>query len=170
MKTFGYTLVLAALQLPSALAAAVRVIEIGENAEITPSRIYYFSDGIEQSFRCDPATKKVFAFNPAQTVVACCDEGQHLSGGPETEYHCCGAGHSVAGTAATGYACCPDGQLYNGSVCYAKTPVCTNGKVLVGGECVCPEGTVENAAGGCTKTGTDDDDGQCTSGVETGME
>jgi len=83
--------------------------------------------------------------------VGCCYAGQKLKGSAKTGFQCCGTGHDLVGDMDVGFRCCPRGQEFDGEKCKDPPPVCTNGKVLVDGKCVCPAGTVEVADGSCQK-------------------
>ncbi|KAA8645835.1 hypothetical protein EYZ11_013041 [Aspergillus tanneri] len=89
---------------------------------------------------------------------SCCLAGQRLVGSPDTAFDCCAAGHDLAGSADVGFRCCPTGYSFDGQLC---KQLCQNGKQLVNGKCVCPDGQVEGLDGECETL-------TCDSGLQTG--
>ncbi|KAJ5504422.1 hypothetical protein N7463_007296 [Penicillium fimorum] len=125
--------------------------------------IFEGTDGFDSMMRCSGNT--VIQLTPDKKFVACCLDGQHLTGDEKTGFDCCADDHDRVGSAATGYHCCPKGQIFDGQVCKAEEKkeeeTCANGKILVNGKCACPPGTKEIEDGTCEKE-------ECSSGLETG--
>ncbi|KAK4187739.1 hypothetical protein QBC35DRAFT_384308 [Podospora australis] len=160
----GLGLFVLGIRLPRALGAVrldlgprnVQVAEITEGAEINLEKHeILFDDGgdFDLPMRCKPANGKVLTLSNDKKWGACCAPGSHLLGSPETAFDCCGDGHELVGHKETSkYSCCPAGQAFDGTKCFDPTPPppqeqepgkCPNGKVLVDGKCVCPEGTMD---------------------------
>lgn len=117
----------------------------------------------QNDFKCKKGGAKQLTFTGDEKFAACCLPGQKFCGSNSTAFDCCAEGHDLAGSKEKGYHCCPTGQIYNGSMCIPHDLVCQNGKTLVNGKCVCPQGTVDTADGTCKKM-TDYD-----SGITIGM-
>ena len=112
----------------------------------------------DEMFAC-PADGGYITLSADKRAAGCCeDEDQALFGSLEDGYHCCAAGHHLAGSKKVGFECCPADHTFDGEQC---TQVCDNGKELIDGHCVCPEGTAETPEGDCKAL-------DCTSGLETG--
>ncbi|KAI0843968.1 hypothetical protein F5Y00DRAFT_249822 [Daldinia vernicosa] len=171
MKLLRLGLVASSVGLPFAFGAIRRDLN-KRNVEIAQidhdSRIDQRSQEIlfkeadsdfEDVFRCVGGTGKRLTFDADQVFVACCAPGQRLLGSPDTAFDCCAEGHDLVGSDHTGYRCCPIGQSYDGIRCGW---VCSNGKVMVDGQCVCPLGTSPAADGGCRGPIG------CDSGITTG--
>ncbi|KAL2172343.1 hypothetical protein VTG60DRAFT_6182 [Thermothelomyces hinnuleus] len=146
----------------------ILVMEVSPDAKITGNEIRYNDPDCRPGMRCtrievceDPGTAPTISAD--KKYFACCLEGQQLLGSPDTAFDCCAGGHDLVGSAVTGYHCCPIGYTYDGQLCREK---CKNGKQLVNGKCVCPEGTVEAADGTCSQIRPPKPD--CSSGLETG--
>ncbi|KAK4240377.1 hypothetical protein C8A03DRAFT_13276 [Achaetomium macrosporum] len=147
----------------------ILVWDVSPDAQITGNEIRYNDPDCRAGMRCTSievcdAPGTVPTLSDDKKRFACCLEGQHLLGSPETAFDCCADGHDLAGSPQAGYHCCPTGYTYDGRLC-KPVPTCKNGKVLVNGQCVCPEGTVEAADGTCQ---TRQPTGHCESGLETG--
>lgn len=99
----------------------------------------------------------------AGKFVSRCDKGQSFFGSTDTTFKYCPADHELTGSKDNGFACCLKGQVWDGKKCKKPEPVCENGKVLVDGKCVCPEGQEEDANGVCKPKA------KCSSGFESGL-
>lgn len=174
MTNFQLKLLAAALFLPFALGLRpdftknipVKEIHEGDRIDEANGRVEIVDqsgDGFVEYFTCDATKGKVLALSDDRKFAACCLPGQTLLGSPETAFDCCANGHDLVGKKETGYRCCPTGQDYDGTKCVIPSPVCRNGKVLMGGKCVCPRGTTEAADGTCKK------EAGCDSGLITGV-
>ncbi|KAH1271231.1 hypothetical protein KXX33_001053 [Aspergillus fumigatus] len=170
MKTLALTLAALLLQAPPLQAKMYRqnilTFEVSNDARINGQKIEYNDPDCDQGMQC-VVTKTCAAQGTGPTLsadkkhFACCLAGQRLLGSPETAFDCCADGHDLAGSAQTGYHCCPTGYSFDGQQC---KQVCKNGRLMVNGQCVCPEGTAEANDGSCqAKTQT-----MCTSGLERG--
>ncbi|PHH79204.1 hypothetical protein CDD82_2548 [Ophiocordyceps australis] len=163
MKTFTLSLVAALLNSPRFASGEKldNVRAIGKDAVIKGGEISWDSGkGWRDSFTCN--APRALSISADKKWAACCEDSNSLKGSDTTEFQCCAAGHDLAGSKATGFNCCPTGQDFDGKVCKL---VCKNGKNLVDGKCVCPEGYVEAAGDTCTEK---PDQGGCTSGLTTG--
>lgn len=171
MKTSIIGLGLSAILLQAAPAAAkifrknIVTFEVDPGAEIHGNKIEYSDPDCDPEFQCITtktcaAAGTVPTLNEDKKFFACCREGQCLLGSADTAFDCCAAGHDLAGSAETSYHCCPTGFSYDGKLCQQK---CSNGKQLVNGACVCPQGTTE-AGDGCKVKPQSD----CSSGLESG--
>jgi hypothetical protein len=170
MKTIQLTILALILHTSSIQAKVFRknvvTFEVDPNATIEGNKITYSDPDCEPDLQCK-TTKSCAAAGTAPTLsadkkyFACCIAGQRLLGSPDSAFDCCAAGHDLAGSAGTGYHCCPTGSTYDGQIC---KQVCANGKLLVDGKCVCPEGTTEASDGTCKSKAKED----CSSGLETG--
>ncbi|PHH93041.1 hypothetical protein CDD83_1743 [Cordyceps sp. RAO-2017] len=129
----------------------VPTFEVGPDAKVVGDKIEYTDPD------CDPAlvcytTKSCSAPGTSPTLsgdkkfFSCCLPGQRLLGTPETAFDCCAEGHDLVGSPDVGFHCCPTGFKYDGKVCKA---VCSNGKQLVDGKCVCPVDQTEGPDGVC---------------------
>lgn len=173
-STVGLGFVAMLLQASSVNAKLYRknllTFEVGD-AKIEGNKIVYSDPDCEPELEClMTKTCNTAGTTPTlskdKTHFACCKEGQSLLGSPETAFDCCAADHDLAGSADVGYHCCPTGFSYDGNVC---KQVCQNGRVLVDGQCVCPEGTVDAGDGTCkTNTPKPKPQTECTSGLESG--
>lgn len=143
----------------------VPTYDVGPDAKIDGKSITYRDPDCEEGLDCT-ITRSCSAAGTSPVLsadkkyFACCLPGTHLLGSPQTAFDCCADGHDLVGSPAVGYHCCPTGFEFDGTQC---KEVCKNGKVLVGGKCVCPEGTVEGPDGNCKPKP------KCSSGLETGM-
>ncbi|EFZ04122.1 cysteine-rich secreted protein [Metarhizium robertsii ARSEF 23] len=142
----------------------VPTYDVGPDAKIDGKSITYRDPDCEEGLDCtitrscsSAGTSPVLSAD--KKYFACCLPGTHLLGSPQTAFDCCADGHDLVGSPAVGYHCCPTGFEFDGTQC---KEVCKNGKVLVGGKCVCPEGMVEGPDGNCKPKP------KCTSGLETG--
>ncbi|KAG5995429.1 hypothetical protein E4U43_003031 [Claviceps pusilla] len=144
----------------------VSTFEIDGNITITGSKIEFNDAECDSGFKCLRSLACIGATKPMLTedekYFACCAEGQRLLGNPETAFDCCADGHDLAGGKTQGYHCCPSGFDFDGSLC---KEVCKNGKVLLGGKCVCPERQVEGSDGQCVQKPKPQ---PCDSGLQTG--
>jgi hypothetical protein len=133
----------------------ILVWDVSPDAVITGNEIKYHDPDSRPGLRCTrtevcaaPGTRPTLSTN--KKYFACCLDGQHLLGSPETAFDCCADGHDLAGSPETGYHCCPTGYDFDGRLCKPKpVTTCKNGKVMVNGQCVCPEGTTDAADGSC---------------------
>jgi hypothetical protein len=173
MKTLALTLVTLLLQAPSIQAKFYRqnviTYAVSPDAHITGQKIEYNDPDCDPGVDCLVIkTCKASGTGPTLSAdkkyFACCLAGQRLLGSPETAFDCCADGHELAGSPQAGYHCCPTGYSFDGEQC---KQVCKNGKLLVNGQCVCPEGTVEAQDGSCQgrKKPTKQ---TCSSGLESG--
>lgn len=142
--------------------------EVGPGAKIDGKSITYEDPDCDPGLDCT-VTRSCNAAGAAPVLsadkkfFACCAAGQRLLGSPQTAFDCCADGHDLVGGADTGYHCCPTGYTFDGQNC---KEVCKNGKVLVDGKCVCPEGQMEGPDGVCKDKPKPP---ICKSGLETGM-
>lgn len=172
MKTKTVQLSLLALLLQASSLDAklyrknVMTFEIIPDAKITGNKIEYSDPDCEPGLQC-MTTKSCAVAGTAPTLsadkkyFACCSDGQNLLGSTDTAFDCCAASHDLAGSAETGYHCCPTGYSFDGQMC---KQVCKNGKVLVDGQCVCPDGTIDVGDGTCKPKPSVD----CSSGLQSG--
>jgi len=171
MKTTIQLSILALLLQASSIDAKVYrknvvTFEVNPDAKITGNKIEYSDPDCEPDLQC-VTSKSCSAAGTAPTLSAdkkyfsCCSTGQNLLGSPDTAFDCCAAGHDLAGSAEAGYHCCPTGYSFDGQIC---KQVCQNGKVLVNGQCVCPDGTVDAGNGTCKAKPSVD----CSSGLQSG--
>ncbi|KAN0079153.1 hypothetical protein V8E54_005666 [Elaphomyces granulatus] len=168
MKTTKLSLLALLLQVSSLDAKMykknVLTFEVGPDAKITGNKIEYSDPDCDPSLQC-LTTKSCAAAGTAPTLsadkkyFACCLAGQNLLGSPDTAFDCCASGHDLVGSPAAGYHCCPTGFTFDGQQC---KPVCQNGKQLVDGKCVCPDGTVDAGDGTCKPKPP------CDSGLQSG--
>jgi len=177
MKTSIIGLGLLAILLQASTAAAkvyrqnVITYGVSPDAQVTGDKIEYSNPDCEEDLDCRMTQTcrregTVPTLTKDKTHFACCHVGQDLLGSPDTAFDCCAHGHDLAGSAKTGYRCCPAGFEFDGDMCKQPEKVCKNGKKLVDGHCVCPEGTVEAGDGTCKPNKRDDD--ECSSGLESG--
>ncbi|KAG6000654.1 hypothetical protein E4U21_005257 [Claviceps maximensis] len=186
MKSIHISLILMifrASQLEAKSTKNVPAWEIGSDPIINGNRIEYNDPECDPGLECK-TTKGCAGKDTTPTLTedkkyfACCATGQRLLGSAETAFDCCAEGHDLVGGEAQGYHCCPTGMEFDGTICKLT---CKNGKVLVDGKCVCPEGLVEGTDGQCKEKpkepepepDTDKDKDQpkptkCDSGLETG--
>lgn len=150
----------------------VPTYEIGTDAQINGNKITYNDPDCDDGLDCQTSKTcskagTVPSLSEDKKFFACCTPAQRLVGSPDTAFGCCAEGHDLAGDSHCGYQCCPTGFTYDGKLC---KELCKGGKALVNGKCVCPKGTTENSAGTCEKTPEPGacEDGECTSGLETG--
>jgi hypothetical protein len=145
----------------------VPTFEVRPGAKITGNRIEFEEPDCDstvvecqnsQTCKAKGAAPKLSA---DQKYFACCLEGQHLVGNPDTAFDCCAEGHDLAGSVDTGYHCCPIGHNYDGQQC---KQVCKNGKQLKDGKCVCPTDAVDTGDGTCKPK----HHVHCDSGLQTG--
>lgn len=148
----------------------ILVSEVSPGAIITGNEIRYNDPDCRPGMRCtkievcdSPGT--IPTLSADKKFFACCLEGQQLLGSPDTAFDCCAGGHELVGSLETGYHCCPAGFIYDGRVCRQQ---CKNGKLLVNGICVCPQGTVEAMDGTCQVKPQPRPKPDCSSGLETG--
>ncbi|KAI2624967.1 hypothetical protein GGR54DRAFT_629423 [Hypoxylon sp. NC1633] len=148
------------LGLPPALGAIrrdlnsknVQVAEIDKHARINEEKQEILFENRDSDFVdsmwCSKRSGKRLTFSADRVFVACCAPGQKLLGTLLTAFDCCDEGHDLVGSDKTGYRC---------------SPVCSNGKTMMLGRCVCPPGMTETADGGCKWPSVD-----CDSGITTG--
>lgn len=168
MKNIQLSFVALLLQATSLDAKVYRknvlTFDIGPDAKINGNTIEYSDPDCEPDLHC-VTTKTCAAAGTVPTLsadkkyFACCIAGQNLLGSPDTAFDCCAPGHDLVGSTDTGYHCCPTGYTFDGKIC---KPVCKNGKVLVDGQCVCPDGTVDAGDGTCKPKPA------CSSGLQSG--
>lgn len=145
----------------------IPTFDIGPDAKVEGNKIEYDDPDCEPGLDCQ-TTKTCIAKGTAPTLTvdkkffACCVAGLRLLGSPETAFDCCAKGHDLVGCPETGFHCCPTGSTFDGTTC---KEICKNGKVLVDGECACPEGTVDAGDGTCK---TKPPPAQCCSGLQSG--
>lgn len=170
MKTVALTLITLLLHAPPLHARVYRqnivTYAVSPDATITGQKIEYNDPDCDPGMHCvvtktcaAPGTGPVLSAD--KKYFACCLPGQRLLGSPETAFDCCADGHDLAGSPQTGYHCCPSGYTFDGQQCKQQ---CKNGKLLVNGQCVCPEGAVQAEDGNCQVR----QKALCTSGLESG--
>lgn len=144
----------------------VNAREVGDKASIEGRKVtYQGEDGFWESFSCNPNGDTVMSLSSDKKYAACCPTGNTLQGSPDTEWHCCATGHELTGSEDVGFECCVKGSTFDGEECKRdKKKTCENGKVLIDGECQCPDGKEELEDGTCEAEA----EGECESGVETG--
>ncbi|KAI0444140.1 cystein rich protein [Xylaria telfairii] len=150
----------------------VPTYEIGPGATVNGNTITYDDPDCDDGLDCKTTkTCSKAGYTPSlsedKKYFACCAAGQRLLGSPDTAFDCCADGHDLVGDSDSGYHCCPTGFTFDGQQC---KELCKNGKALVDGKCVCPEGTIEGPDGTCKKPDKPGhcDGGECSSGLESG--
>ncbi|KAI8632143.1 cystein rich protein [Xylariaceae sp. FL1651] len=147
----------------------VPTYEVGPGAKINGNKITYDDPDCDSGLDCSTSkTCNTAGSSPSLSAdkkyFACCAAGQRLLGSPDTAFDCCANGHDLVGDSHCGYHCCPTGFTFDGKIC---KEFCKNGKALVDGKCVCPEGTTESSDGTC-KEKDKPESTECSSGLESG--